>query len=178
MHVRALLFALVTLAAAPAAAQPVVLLVDGPSLDGAALRQAVAARTGRTVVSLGDPRAMGTHETVAVAHVEGDRFALRWSMGETMAGLERQVPAQGRVAALAAAASELLVAQGRSFDALATVPGADLLDPFLRPLWDPLAEALTGQLHRPFPPAPTYADVVDPFRPISEDVALVDPWQL
>lgn len=179
MHVRALIFALVTLFAAPAAAQPIVLLVDaGSSMDGDALRRAVADRTGRNVVRLGDPAARGSHETLAIARVAADRFHVRWTLGESMAGLERAVPRRGRLDVLADAAAELLFANGRSHDALATVPGADLMEPFARPLWDPLADALSRELHRPFPPGPTYADVVDPFRPIEADVALVDPWAL
>ncbi|HJL19222.1 MAG TPA: hypothetical protein RMH99_26390 [Sandaracinaceae bacterium LLY-WYZ-13_1] len=161
--------------AAPAAAQPVTLVVDAPegsAIAPAELRAALAEATGRTILDLAHVDSAASPVTLVVAHEAADRWILRLARRGAVVQVTHRTPAATALEHLAAAAAALL----RGFDD-ATAPGADLVDPFLRRAWDPLGRALDDQLHRPFPAGEpmTYLDVVDPFRPF-QATGLVDPW--
>ncbi len=180
----ALLAAVAVLGPTRAEAQPVLAVVDAGSgewsapLDADALRAGLAEASGRAVVGLADPRGRACRQTLTLARVSADRWVLRFDAPDAEPTFaEHPVRAEAPLDGLVGAAVALLLAHG-AFDARETVPGADLVNPFGQPRWDPLRVALAGQLHAVAAPREplSYVDVVDPFRPIDRGATLVDPW--
>ncbi len=160
-------------AAAQAGALVLVLEDESATVDAASLRHAVAAATGREVVALGDERAAGASDSLAVASADGRRWTLRYDRGARSVWRAEDVARPEAVA-------ETLVTASRALFALASAwnhVNGDVLDPFA-PRWDPLADALRSELAEPFPPGVRYAsaEVVDPFAPPPAWSDLVDPW--
>lgn len=161
----------------PAAAQgaPLLLVVEDESatLDAASLRHAVAAASGREVVALGDARAAGAIDSLAVASADGRRWTLRYARGPLSMWRAEDVSAPEAAADALARASRALFALASDWPRV----NGDVLDPFAAH-WDPLDAALRGELVEPFAAAAPHAsaEVVDPFAPPPAWSDLVDPW--
>ncbi|MCZ7680958.1 MAG: hypothetical protein M5U28_20105 [Sandaracinaceae bacterium] len=159
---------------AAAQAAPLVLVLEDESatVDVASLRQRWRPPPD-VVVALGDERAAGASDSLAVASADGRRWTLRYDRGARSVWRAEDVARPEAVA-------ETLVTASRALFALASAwphVNGDVLDPFA-PRWDPLADALRDELAEPFPPGARYAsaEVVDPFAPPPAWSDLVDPW--